>query len=181
MGGPKALASLPTGQGFLAAILAACDSADLPPPLVVIGAQAEAVLGAYASARARWLISPMWGTEDMFGSLRRGLRALADAMPEVLVWPVDCPRVPAQALRALIAAPSACHRAWVPTHQGQAGHPVRVAASLWRTWLADDGPPHLRAALAQAGADVARVEVGAPEVLENWNAPPHAGAPDPTA
>jgi CTP:molybdopterin cytidylyltransferase MocA len=178
MGGPKGLARLPSGETFLRAIIRACAGAGLAAPWVVVGARADEVMAAHRGLGVRWRVNPSWETDDMFGSLRWGLAALSPE-DDALVWPVDCPRVPAEVVCALVAARARsgeAHRAWMPSVEGRGGHPVLLAAALWRGCLTPRGEggqeaQHLRALLDQAGSQVARVAVTAAEVLENWNSP----------
>jgi len=173
MGIPKALAVL-DGQTFLRRILNTCAaSCHLESPVVVIGAQAQAVRETHADLShlsVRWIENPTWSTSDMVASVRLGLRALGDT--HALIWPVDCPRVPVAVIAALAAANTG-KAACIPVYEGRRGHPVVLSAALCRVLLEDAQIESLRVLLGRAAdkGEVLEVEVGSGEVLENLNHP----------
>lgn len=178
MGMPKALAVLPgqaDGHTFLRRILNTCAaSAVLEAPVVVIGAQAQDVRQVHADlSSVRWVENPAWATADMLSSLRLGVGVLG-AGEDVLVWPVDCPRVSVGVVdalgEALAAARGARKMACVPVYEGRRGHPVVLSAALCRILLDDMRIEHLRALLGSV--EVELVFTKSFEILDNLNSIP---------
>ena len=168
MGGfPKALTDVGGGVRALERIVATCEEAGVPMPLVVLGAHHDAVRAALGrlDGRVHWVrnAKPDAGRT---GSLQRGL-AMARA-PVVLAWPVDHPLVQAGTLRALLAAPGA----WVvPEHAGRGGHPLKLAdVALAAVQSAPPSTP-LRELPAMMGLEPVRLPVEDPGVRLNLDTP----------
>lgn len=166
MGHPKALSDL-GGERALERVVATCETAGLPLPLVVLG-EHEAVVRAalpHLDARMRWVRNPR-PEAGRTGSLQRGLAAAS--APVVLVLPVDHPLVAPETLRRLVGTPGA----WVvPEHAGRGGHPLKLAdVALAAVQSAPPTTP-LRDVPAMMGLEVVRLPVDDPGVLQNLDTP----------
>jgi molybdenum cofactor cytidylyltransferase len=137
MGGPHKLLAEWRGLPLVAHVVDTIAVAGLPPPIVVLGAEADAVRTALAGRAAVFVIADDY-TEGLAHSLRAGLAAVPAAWDAALVCLGDMPRLDAALLSALAAAPGAVA---VPVWNGKRGNPVR--------W----GRPHF-AALAMLAGDV---------------------------
>lgn len=170
MGGrPKALTDL-AGTPALVRIVDACEKADVPHPLVVLGEHHDEVRRAlpHLDGRVAWVRNPR---PDLgrTGSLQRGL-AHAQAST-VLVLPVDHPLVRPDTLRRLLATPGA----WVvPEREGRGGHPLKLADVALAAVLSAPPATPLRDVPAMTGLDVVRVPVDDPGVLWNLDRPEDA-------
>ena len=167
MGMPKALVEIVEGESFLERILSVWGGRG--PSVVVIGASASTARRRHEGLRGvDWVINDGWERSDMLASLRMGLEKIEDG--RALVWPVDAPTVGRGALEAILQAAEAQPEAeaWVPTFEGQRGHPVLLGARLIEQVIAGGGP-HLRALLDVA--EVVGVEVTDSGVLRNLNDP----------
>lgn len=167
MGHPKALSDLGGGARALERVVATCEAAGLPLPLVVLGEHHDEVRAALAhlDGRVRWLRNrrPEAGRT---GSLQRGLEAAS--APTVLVLPIDHPLVAPDTLRRLVAAPGA----WVvPEQAGRGGHPLKLSGvALAAVQSAPPATP-LRDIPAMMGLEVARLPVDDPGILQNLDTP----------
>ncbi len=168
-GRPKALLELPGGGGetFLDRIVRTAREAGVGRIAVVLAATPVPVP---PGAEAVTNPAPERG---MLSSIQEGLRALdspGGAPSGALVWPVDCPRVPAAAVRALLAAARAGARIAIPTHAGRRGHPTYFAAELFPELEAAPLDQGARAVVRTHAADVVLVDAPA-EVLEDFDTP----------
>ena len=171
MGSPKALLEF-DGEKAVEKVLKVCDKAGILKPLVVLGAQAENVQKKAELCSARIVMNRDWN-RGQTSSVKAGVRELEPEANWFLVWPVDLPLVPLEALRALLAAtpPNPSKTILVPTFQGRRGHPVRFAASLAPEILAlsDDEPLH--AVVRKDPARVQDVPVASEAVLRDFDKP----------
>lgn len=110
--------------------------------------------------------------EGRTASVQTGLRALPPEQ-DVLLWPVDHPFVSSRTLDSLSAARDvdALGVWFLPTYRGQGGHPV-----LWKPAvrghvleLRPDAP--IRALIPELGAQVRRVPVDDPGVVDGIDTP----------
>ena len=144
----KLLADL-RGRPVVAHAVEAATAAGLDQVYVVTGAVDIAV-----PAGCTVVVNPRWA-DGMATSLAAGVAAAAaDGHDAVVVGLGDQPLVPADAWRHVAAATST--PAAVATYDGQRGHPVRLAASLWDR-LPREGDGGARALLAGLGDAVAEV------------------------
>ncbi len=109
--------------------------------------------------------------EDMFLSVKAGADAVGADAAGFFVLPCDCPFVPAEVHRALIAA-FAAHdrgRAVVPEHGGRGGHPVLLPAAARQAILSAGAGVTLRDIVA--GLRPLRVAVASDAVLTDADTP----------
>ena len=176
MGGrPKALLRFPAGPTFLEAIVATCAAAGVERVVVVLASApegaAKAVLDATVPPGATIARNPA-PERGMISSIHVGLRSeAAQGVAGALVWPVDCPRVPASVVRQLIETVARTHAPLViPRHGRRRGHPALFAASLFDELLAvpidGDGA---RAVVRSHQGEMVTIDVDAAEVLDDFD------------
>ena len=167
MGHPKALSDLGGGERALERVVATCEAAGVPLPLVVLGEHHDEVRAAlpHLDARVRWVRNPRPGL-GRTGSLQRGL-AMASA-PAVLVLPIDHPLVAPATLRALLATPGA----WVvPERDGRGGHPLKLSGVALAAVQSAPASVALRDVPGMMGLEVVRVPVDDPGIHLNLDTP----------
>ncbi|MBA3248735.1 MAG: nucleotidyltransferase family protein [Geodermatophilaceae bacterium] len=147
-GGPKALAVLADGTGFLVHAVRALREGGCAPVVVVLGSAAEQARLLVTDADAEVVVNGDWAT-GMGSSLRQGLTALPTDVDAAVVLLVDTPGIgPAAVARlATFADPVAIA---VATYAGRRGHPVLLGRRHWpevcRLAVGDTGArPFLRA------------------------------------
>lgn len=167
MGHPKALTPLPPrGEPALARLVATCEAAGFPQPLVVVGAHAARIRAALPALAVDWVVNDA-PDAGRTGSLQRALDA-APTLRAALVWPVDHPLASAGTLRRLAdaSAPLA-----VPVCDGRGGHPVRVAGAALDEARAMPPDAPLRDLFRRHVEFVERLEVHDLGVLLNLDTP----------
>ena len=132
--GHKLLASW-QGQPLVAHAAAAITAAGLPPPIVVLGHDADAVRAALAGQDVRFVDAPDWA-EGMGRSLAAGIAAVAADWDAALICLADMPAVEPELIAALAAAPG---ELVVPVWDGRRGHPVRWPRAAFARLLALTG------------------------------------------
>ena len=169
LGRCKALVPLPGGAP-LALLLAAGAALGDPRPLVVTGADHDAIAAA-APAGVELARNARWQAGRTGGA-----RLAAERRPgrDLVLAPVDVPLVPAEVFLALLGAWRAAGsspRGWLaPRHAGRHGHPVLVGRGLAAELPALGADEPLRA-LRQRAGPLLDVEVAAPEVLDDLDTP----------
>lgn len=129
------------GKPVVAHVVDAVASAGLPPPLVVIGHDRDAVHQALFGRDARFVIAADHD-QGLSQSLRAGISAVAGEARAALILLGDMPFVPAALLRQM-AGQASEDVILVPRHDGRPGNPV-----LWgRSWF-----PRLASLRGDAGA-----------------------------
>jgi len=145
MGRPKATLPL-AGETFLSRIVRTFQEAGIGDVVVVVGHQAETIIGGWPSAHAgvRFVVNPDY-PNGQFSSLMRGLDAVDRAgVTASLVTLVDVPLVAASTVRAVIARYRETRAPIVrPTRGAEHGHPVLIDRSVFAA---------LRGADPEAGA-----------------------------
>ena len=136
MGGPHKLLETWRSQPIIVHVVDAIAAAGLPPPIIVLGHQAEAVQTAVAGRPARLVTADDWA-DGMGRSLAAGIAAVPPDWDAALVFLADMPRVEPGLIRQLATTPG---QVVLPTWDGRRGHPVRWprAAFARLTGLAGD-------------------------------------------
>ena len=141
------------------------------PVAVVVGPHHSPIAQELRGLPVEFVDSEHW-YEGRTASVQSGLRALPPGA-DVLLWPVDHPFVSARTLDMLVAARDTDDLGlwFVPTYQGQGGHPV-----LWKDHvraevleLRPDAP--IRALIPELGPQVRRVAVDDPGILASIDTP----------
>ncbi len=166
MGG-EAKALLPIGNETAAERLVRIARAEGFEPVVVAGAQAQRVEGALRRQFVRIVFNDRWA-EGRTGSIQAGLGGVASGLA-VLLWPVDHPFVQAKTLRRLweVADRDALGVWFIPSFQGQSGHPVLLRSPVLTRILSLPAEFPLRRLLPEFGPQVVRLEVADRGVTEN--------------
>jgi len=165
-GRPKAL--LPVdGRSGVRRIAEVCLGDGFAPVVVVVGPHRLAIAHELRGLEVELVDSEQW-QEGRTASVQAGLAVLPPER-DVLLWPVDHPFVAPRTIDALLAArASDLLGVWfIPTFQGQGGHPV-----LWRPAVRNDifdlrPDAPLRSLLPEFGPQVRRVVVDDPGVVAN--------------
>jgi molybdenum cofactor cytidylyltransferase len=121
MGGPHKLLEPWRGQPLVTHVVAAIAAAGLPPPIIVLGAEAHRMRAALAGHAAQFVVAEDYA-EGLAHSLRAGLAAVPPGWDAALVCLGDMPRLDADLLARLAAAPGDVA---VPVANGRRGNPVR--------------------------------------------------------
>ena len=119
-------------------------AAGLPPPVIVLGARADAVRAALAGRAAQFIIADDYA-EGIAHSLRAGLAAAPAGWEAALVLLADMPRIDAPLIATLATAPGAVI---VPTWAGKRGNPVRWSRTHFTALMALEGDVGGKAVLA---------------------------------
>ena len=108
-------------------------------------------------------------TGDMLSSVRLGMGALSTCRG-LLILPVDHPCVSERTVLTLLdAGRTDDERVIKPVHNGQAGHPILLPHSIFRSVLESNGKNTLREIIAASGLSVLHVAVDDPGILRNIN------------
>ena len=144
MGSHKLLAEL-DGKPLVAHIVDAVAAAGLPPPLVVLGHEADAVRAAIDPRPATFVTAPDYA-QGLARSLAAGIAAVPADWEAVLVCLGDMPRVEPETLRTLTAVTGEDAVA-VPVWAGRRGNPVRWGRAHFEALAALGGDAGGRALL----------------------------------
>ena len=110
-----------------------------------------------AAELATELYNPAYD-DGMFTSVQAGVRYFAARQAEgVLLLPCDCPAVPAEAVRELLAR--AGEEFAVLTYRGKKGHPLWIPARFFEEILSHDGQNGLKGVTLRHEGDLLRLEV----------------------
>ena len=175
MGSPKAFALL-DGRTFVEHWLQSLRDAGIGGSTWVVAAPATESLRSICDAfRANLLVNtaPERGMLSSLHVCLHAIRAAASPPPDaLLVAPVDCPRVRAETIAALVRA-FATSRApiVVPRHAGRRGHPVLFASGLFDELLAAPLEVGARAVVRAHASDRLELDVDDPAVLDDLDTP----------
>lgn len=165
-GGPKALAVLPDGTGFLAHAVLTLREGGCDPVVVVLGAAAEQARTLVRDVQV--VVNDDWAT-GMGSSLRRGLAALDAEVDAAVVLLVDTPGIGSAAVARLLAhaAPDAIA---VAAYAGRRGHPVLLGRTHWaevsRLAVGDRGARPFLRSRGSAVLEVACDDIGVPDDID---------------
>ncbi len=153
LGRPKQLVEL-AGEPLVRHCVRRALAAAVQGAIVVVGAQAEAVLAALRDLPVRIVINARWD-EGMSTSIQAGVEALADDAQGVLIVLADQPFVPVEHLQALVSAWRAQPRAIVATaYDDGEGVPAIFPRSRFEDLRALHGDTGARRVLRARAAEV---------------------------
>lgn len=169
LGECKALVDL-GGRTPLELLLEAGAALAPPPPLVLAGADLEALRAALPPG-AELLHNPRW-SEGRSGGL--ALAAAARPGLDLFIAPVDTPLVPAEVFSALLEVWESAGRparGWLsPRHQGRHGHPLLLGRDLARE-LAGWPPARSLRELRRRAEPIWALETPCTAVLDDLDEP----------
>ncbi len=148
-GSPKQLAPLDGRPLLEHALLAMARARAVGPVVVVLGANAEAILAGVPLHGARAVRADDWA-DGQSASLRAGVAALEPHADAVAIVLGDQPRIGAGAIDAVAAARDGAHDAVRATWGGRPGHPVVLERSLYEAARALRGDEGARSLLERA-------------------------------
>ncbi len=170
MGEPKPLLRL-GDKPLLAHVLERLRDSDVGEIVVVLGAQADRILGELPLEGTRVAFNPDFA-QGMSASIRAGLAAVSDRSEAFLLVLGDQPFVSSATFNALIARHEATHaRVLIPTYQGVRGNPVLLHRSLSSEVESISGDVGCRGVVAEHAAEVVEVPVEDPGVLLDLDTP----------
>jgi molybdenum cofactor cytidylyltransferase len=155
------------GLPLIAHVVDAIAAAGLPPPIVVLGARADAVRAALSGRTAQCVIAADHA-QGLAHSLRAGLAAAPGDWDAVLVCLGDMPRVDAALLAALAKADG---DVVVPVWNGKRGNPVRWHRRLFPALMALEGDIGGKALLASLPTPPTEVAAPGDGTLEDIDTP----------
>jgi molybdenum cofactor cytidylyltransferase len=172
MGSPKAL--LPWGSGtVLSAIVQTLTESEVDPVVVITGAHGRAIAAEASRAGARAVNNDAW-EDGRFASIQAAARCTFahSTRAALLLWPVDCPGVIADTVRALLDGAHRDERAnVVPRCGDRRGHPVLLCADMVATVLSAPTDSNLRDLLRRSRSPLIDVEVEDAAIAGNLNLP----------
>ncbi len=161
------------GESFLARVAATVAAAGGGELLVVVGPPHGDRVRAEAERLGLAVVENPAPERGMASSVATGFAALSrqSGEPAALLWPVDCARVAATTVAAVVAA-AAPDRIVVPTWRGRGGHPAAFGRALWDELAGCAALPEgARTILHRDPARVTRLPVDDPGVLADVDLP----------
>jgi CTP:molybdopterin cytidylyltransferase MocA len=172
-GGSKAFVQLPSGVTFLESIARTCAEGGVERIALVLGEKRPE--GARVPEPIEVLINPE-PARGMLSSLWIALDSpcLSEARG-LLLWPVDCPRVPASLVRELLAVARGGAVLAVPSHDNRRGHPAYFARKLFPELRRADPRVGARSVVRRHESSIIYVSSAEPTVLEDLDRPGDLG------
>jgi len=167
MGRPKALLEY-RGETFLDRLIRIFIEAGVPP-YVVLGHDAEAIVGGVKRAQEAVLVVNPRPERGQLSSLQTGLAALPVECSFALFTPVDAPAIAVSTVRRLVQAGD--YAVVLPVHDGRHGHPVRIRRDVIAEILALDGTATARDVIHRHTGDTLHVEVDDTGILDDIDTP----------
>ncbi len=124
MGGPHKLLEMLGDRPIIAHVLDSLAAAGLPPPVVVLGHEADAVRAAIGARPARFVVASD-AALGMSQSIRAGIGAVPGNWDAALLCLGDMPAIRPDTLRQLADAPDPATSVVIPITDGQRGNPLR--------------------------------------------------------
>ncbi len=153
------------GRPMVRQVAEVVSAVGLSQVVVVVGAQAEAVMAALADLPVEIVINAAW-REGMSASLRAGLRVLRPDITAALIVLADQPALTPNLLRRLVDRYRATGAPIVvPRYRGRRGNPVLWDRALFPDLLAVEGDRGGRNLIARYQSLVEWVDVDDPAVL----------------
>lgn len=121
MGGPHKLLETWQDRPIIAHVIDAIAASGLPPPVVVLGHDADAVRTAMGDRPAHFVMAQDWA-EGMGRSLASGIAAVPADWDAAMLFLADIPRIEPILIQRLASTPG---QIVLPVWDGRRGHPVR--------------------------------------------------------
>ncbi len=173
MGKPKALLDF-GGKPAIARILESARKAGISKILVVVGKHADAIQKGADLAGCTILVNEN-PERGQLSSIQLGMSKLDFATDAAFVWPVDCPLVKPEDLKALAQAyakgRTSLMRIFVPCHGGHRGHPMLVDIGFRQPFMELKNGQTARAVIDANPTQVMEVSVGNTGVLLDIDTP----------
>lgn len=159
------------GRTIIETIVRTLSQCPLEEILVVLGHRATEIEPLLADYPVRLIHNDQY-QRGMLSSVQVGVEQAASPADALLICLGDQPLLQRQTILRLIAAfkgakPGIC----VPSYRGQTGHPLLIAARYRAEIRRLDESIGLRQLLQRHSDEVQRVEIDAPEVLEDIDTP----------
>jgi molybdenum cofactor cytidylyltransferase len=153
------------GKPLVVHAVDAIAAAGLPPPIVVLGHDEDAVRAALAGCDVQFVAAPDWA-EGMGRSLAAGIAAVPAEWDAALICLGDMPAVEPSLITALAATPG---ELVVPVWDGRRGHPVRWPRAAFAKLLALTGDTGGKAAMADFS--ITEIAAASPACLVDVDTP----------
>jgi len=152
-------------------IIARLVAARLAEIVVVIGHQADEVVGLLADLPVRLVHNPAYAEGEMLSSLQAGLRVLPATTAACLVVMGDQPMIEGKVIGRILAAYAEGRGDIVlPVYRGRRGHPVLIGQRFWPDLLAlEGGAP--RDVIRRHPDHVIEIQVGTDSILRDIDTP----------
>jgi molybdenum cofactor cytidylyltransferase len=134
------------GKPLIAHVADSVTAADLPPPIVVLGARGDEVRAALGDRQATFVAAPDYA-EGLSRSLRAGIAAVPAEWSAAIICLADMPRITPELLQVIAAAPGDIA---LPVWAGKRGNPVRFGRQHFPRLMTLEGDVGGKAVLADA-------------------------------
>lgn len=173
MGRPKALLPFPD-RPLIEHALNVAREAGCAGTMVVLGHHADAIRTGADLGDARTIVNDD-PDRGQISSIKLGLDALDFATDCALIWPVDCPLIQPDDIRALVTAYAANRasltRIVLPSHNGERGHPMLVDLGFRQTFIDLPADQTARDVIDANPTQVLEVAVNNAGVLRDMDTP----------
>jgi molybdenum cofactor cytidylyltransferase len=173
MGGPHKLLETWRDLPIIAHVIDAIGRAGLPPPIVVLGHEADAVRAAVGDRPARFVTAEDWA-EGMGRSVAAGIAAVPPEWDAAMLFLADMPRIEPQLIQVLATTPG---QVVLPVWDGRRGHPVRWPRAAFSRLMALTGDVGGRAIMDEfpvisvpAPSDAVLDDIDTPQALASLRA-----------
>ncbi len=167
MGENHKLLALWRGKPLVAHVADAIAAAGLPPPIVVLGARADAVRAALGDRPAHFITAADYA-EGLSHSLRAGLAAVPDDWSAALICLADMPCIEPEILAAIARARG---EIVVPEWNGKRGNPVRWDRAYFPRLMALEGDVGGKTLLAEHAHAITMIAAPSDAILDDIDTP----------
>ena len=143
-------------------------SAGIGSIVVVTGNRADELESSLQGLEVTFLRNDLYEYNEMFDSVRIGLRRLKDKCEKVLVTPVDVPLFSPGTVTALMKSSADIA---IPGFNGQTGHPVVINGRVIQDIIEYDGEDGLTGAISRLSFEAEIIEVNDRGILFDMDTP----------
>jgi molybdenum cofactor cytidylyltransferase len=139
--------------------------------IVVVGHESDAVRKRLQGSNVSFVQNPNPDTA-MSASIALGIGAISPDGKAALITPVDCPAVPPEVMRQVVANWRTGAELIQPEHLGKGGHPVLIDLKYRDELLDRDSATSLRAFFDKHREEVLRLPVASPFIardMDTWD------------